>query len=380
MKILMLTTNSSLMDGVNRHILSVAGHVNRIEGCEVAVCTVFPRAELVEALEAEGVNTYTLNAASGHDRHVPKRFHRVMTDFKPDIVHLHVLAIGERIVLATLFRKVKYVCTVHGIADKLEHVTLRMRIEKWIYRLFQIPIATTCVVSNGVKRHLYGEGDDKGIVTVYNPIDFNGSTPARHRLHRLIGVDDDTPIIGTACRIAAVKKPCVFTEVFCKVLKLNERAHAVIIGDGDEELKRSMRHIVADYGVVDRVHWLGYRNDAPQLVGDLDCFVMTSVTEGMPTSLLEAMAVKVPFAMMEGDGGLIDIADLNREEGPIGIIAGKGEIDRLASGIINILDDKGYAKDLAAKAFEVGKRHFDVASVSAQLHHIYSEVIKNKLK
>ena len=45
MKILMLTTNSSLMDGIHRHILAIASYVNRLGGCEVAVCTAFPRAE-----------------------------------------------------------------------------------------------------------------------------------------------------------------------------------------------------------------------------------------------------------------------------------------------------------------------------------------------
>ena len=78
MKILMLTTNSSLMDGINRHILAIASHVNRLDGCEVAVCTVFPRAELADALEAEGVTTYSLNASNGHDIHVLWRFYKVM--------------------------------------------------------------------------------------------------------------------------------------------------------------------------------------------------------------------------------------------------------------------------------------------------------------
>ena len=72
----MLTTNSSLMDGINRHILTIAPQINNQEGCEVAVCTVFSRAELNVELESKGVKTYSLNATNGHDLTVFLHFYK----------------------------------------------------------------------------------------------------------------------------------------------------------------------------------------------------------------------------------------------------------------------------------------------------------------
>lgn len=373
MKILMLTTNSSLMDGINRHILAVASHVNRLDECEVAVCTVFPRAELAEALEAEGVANYSLNAANGHDIHVLKRFYKVMNTFKPDVVHVHVLALFERIVLATLFTKVKYVCTIHGISDPVDSMSLRMRVERMLEHVFAIPYAVKCVVSNGVKEHLFDNSSEKDIRTIYNPIDFSRTTSAWHKLHQLIGVSDDTPIIGTACRFAAVKNPSVFTEVMCRVLLQNQNAHAVVMGDGEAALKRRLYTIVSEHGVANRFHWLGYRQDAPQLMGDFNCFVMTSISEGMPTSILEAMVNRVPFAMMEGNGGLKDIADINRTEGPIGIVAPNDEMESFVNEIDQLIRNRDNAKMLADKAFETGQKHFDVNTVSKQLQQVYKD-------
>lgn len=375
MKILMLTTNSSLMDGINRHILTIASRINHNEGYEVAVCTVLPRAELATALDEEGVKTYSLNATHGHDLHIPKRFYRVMKDFKPDIVHVHVLAILERVVLATLFRKVKYVCTIHGISDKVSHVTFKMRLEKMLNSLFLVPFAVRCVVSNGVKQHLFSKDTGTKVFTIYNPIDFSCPKSSGHKLHQLIGVSPTTQIIGTACRFAAVKNPGAFTEVMCKVLQQNQNAHAVVLGDGDEALKCQLRDIVLNHNVSERFHWLGYRQDAPELVSDLNCFVMTSISEGMPTSILEAMVGKVPFAMMEGNGGLKDIAELNETEGAIGVIAHAGDIDSLINGINMLIQNEDYAKSLANKAYEVGKKYFDVNSVSMQLQQVYSSII-----
>jgi len=100
---------------------------------------------------------------------------------------------------------------------------------------------------------------------------------------------------------------------------------------------------------------------------------LTSISEGLPTSILEAMASKTPFAMMEGNGGLKDIADINKTEGPIGIVVPKDDVEPLTNGICKLLDNPNYAENLAAKAFELGRKHFDVNNVCMQLYHIYKE-------
>lgn len=65
---------------------------------EVAVCIVNPKGELNAALEKQGVKTYSLNAANGHDWHILRSYYQVIKTYKPDIVHTHVMAIMERII------------------------------------------------------------------------------------------------------------------------------------------------------------------------------------------------------------------------------------------------------------------------------------------
>lgn len=373
----MLTTNSSLMDGINRHILTIAPQINNQEGCEVAVCTVFSRAELNVELESKGVKTYSLNATNGHDLTVFLHFYKVMKAFRPDIVHSHVMALFERIVLATCFRGLKYINTVHGIRDKVPQNTPYMRLETCLNKMFNIKYNAHCVVSNGVRQHLFAaknEDNESNVHTVYNPLNFEKGIPKQYKLHKLLGVKKDTPLVGTACRFAAVKNPEVFTRVLCKVLQGNTLVHAAVMGDGDEPLKYRLRKIVAESNVESRFHWLGYRQDAPQLVQDLNCFVMTSISEGMPTSILESMASKTPFAMMEGEGGLKDIAEINQQEGPIGIICPKDDVEGMAREIDNLLANQSTQVALAEKAFAVGKKYFDVESVCCKLYTIYKSV------
>lgn len=361
------------MDGINRHILTVATALNKQECLEVAVCTVFPRGELNTALESEGVRTFTLNAPNGHDWHIIPRFSKVMKEYKPDVIHNHVMAIAERLVLSSCYRRKKYVVTIHGISDKVEHLTMRMKLEKMIANIFPIKYNASCFISNGVKEALDERASGKSIVC-YNPLHF-GEVPSRtYALHNIIGVSHDTPIIGTSCRIAGVKQPQKFTEVMCRVLKKVPEVHAVVMGDGVKPLIDASKEIVKQYGVEDRFHWLGYRNDAPQLVKDLSCFVMTSISEGMPTSILESMTLKTPFAFLEGNGGLKDIAQLNQSEGPMAVQAAKDDLEGLATGIINLLNNELLANEYAERAYKVGKIHFDIQSVVNQLTELYKQL------
>ena len=368
MKILMVTTGVSLMDGVNRHITSVAPELNKRMGVEVAVLTEQPWGELCDVLKKCGVKVYALGCPHGHALRLLPRVCRVMLEFKPDIVHVHVLPLMARIALSVFWRnKCRFVLTVHGIGDPVLRVTWRMRLERLLNRLFPIHFDSVAYISNGVRRHCGGKGE-----VVYNPIEFDGVKPPC-QIREELGLDARTPLIGTACRFAAVKQPELFVEVMCRVLEDKKDAHALLIGDGDAQIKEKMREIQSRYHVDDRMHWLGCRPDASAVVGALDCFVMTSLREGLPTALLEAMSAKVPIAFLKGEGGLEDLAEMNEREGPIAVVA--DDKDALVSGIEGILGNSPVSSTMAERAFEVGKRHFDVQAVALKLEKFYCEVM-----
>lgn len=375
-KVLMLTTNSSLMDGINRHILTIAPALNQRPEIEVGVCTVNPYGELNEALERGGVQTFSLDAHNGHDWHIAKRYYRIVKSFNPDIVHCHVMAMMERIISSICFRNKKYIATVHGIRDKVRHRTIKTRIESILYKIFNLKLSAICYISKGVYNALANDARNTQISEIiYNPLDFDSICAGTHKLHHIIGIQNNDQIIGTSCRIAKVKNPELFTEIMCKILTRIGSAHAVIIGDGDSELKKSCESIVEQYDVRTRFHWLGYRSDAPELIKDLSCFVMTSISEGLPTSLLECMAARTPFAFLEGAGGLKDMAEFNETEGPFAIYGTHDNIDKFINDIINLLNNECKAKEYAERAYQVGKRYFDINVIVGKLASLYKKVV-----
>ena len=92
---------------------------------------------IVGMFKQNDVKVYCLNASSGHDPKILLQFHRVIKEFKPDLIHSHVMALMERIYLGISGRKIPLVGTIHGIT--MEHlggkfsrpVTYKDKIEKW---------------------------------------------------------------------------------------------------------------------------------------------------------------------------------------------------------------------------------------------------------
>lgn len=378
MRILMTVTFTSLMDGVCRHILAVAPALNAEPGVEVAVLTTLPPGDLNRALAAQGVRTFSLMAPNGHTLAIWWRFARIMREFKPDIVHSHVLPWMVAVALKYRYPSIPYMMTEHGTYVGNRTWTWRQRLAIWAARFSRVPKRAICYVSRG-SYESYPCRPAKAILEVaYNPMRFAPVLPPRPAaLHALLRIDPAAPIVGTACRIAAVKNPRALTEVMCRALRRVPAAHAVLIGEGSREMMAEVDEVLArqDETVRARFHLPGYRADAAELVRDLDVFIMTSSGEGLPTALLEAIAGGVPIAFWNGDGGLKDIARLNEELPGCVEVREQGDVEGLAEGVVKILQAPPLARSHARGAFEIARKRFSVEATTAKLIDVYRRVL-----
>lgn len=368
MRILMTVSSSLLMDGINRHVLAIAPALNALPDVEVGVVTLHPWGELNDALRAAGVKCWSLECANGHQLTVVPRFCRVMREFNPDVIHGHVTAFFESVALKWLYPRVKRVVTIHGISDPVVHVTWRMRLT------CLLGVDMICNFLANKKPEAY-VSISQGVLSaypgfqaavIYNPMKFgNVSRSPRKETNR---------VIGTACRVEDVKDPLAFTRVMGEVTKRIPDLEAWIIGDGDRlEACRQL----SDVRGYTRMRFWGKRNDAKDLIAKLDCFVLTSHREGMPCALLEAMSVKTPIAFMAGEGGLQDLAEMNRTEGPFAVVVSPGDEGAMVEEICDLLANPEKMSEYAERAFDVGRCHFDLSVVARQIKDVYDEVVRS---
>lgn len=375
MRILMLTGNTSLQDGVNRHVLMVAGGLVR-RGVEVGVCAVKGPGELTDALAKVGARAFTLGCANGHEWSVAPRFLRVMRSFRPDVAHVHMTAVGMGMVLRFLYPRTPVVQTEHMLMGAAQKGNFRRNPKLW-WRWRLLPrVRRYIFVSQGLM-DACGRGLQPAEV-IYNPMSFDLPPRAEPSLRALLGVPEGTPVIGTACRIVREKNPEAFVRVMCAVLRERPDAHAAVMGAGRPALEAAIRAIAAADPAGARVHFLGYRPDAPRLVGELNCFLMTSWTEGLPTALLEAMRAHVPVALMEGNCGLKDIATLNAEEGPLAVVVPQGDEEALARGVVDTLAHPDAAKARAERAYAAAKQRYSIDLAAEKLEALYRRVLQEE--
>ena len=267
------------------------------QGCEVIAVSLYDfHAVITDNLEANGVEVCYLGKRRGPDLSMIAKLVKLLRREKPDVVHTH-LSICKYAIPAAMMAGVKgRVHTVHNVAEKERQpkklqrffyhrcrVTpggLRPMVKESIERLYRLPGERVPMVYNGI--------DTTKAVrkTVYQP---EGEFRFLH--------------VG---RFAPQKNHDSMVEAFAKLHSKHPRTSLTLIGSG--ELFDAVRDRIEALGLQDAVHTPGQMNNMMEQYPLYDAFILPSVYEGMPITLIEAMATGMPIAA-SAVGGVPDMLE-----------------------------------------------------------------------
>ncbi|WP_267531679.1 glycosyltransferase [Acinetobacter oleivorans] len=234
-----------------------------------------------------------------------------------------------------VFNRPKVIVTEHGT---LSAVTKDLEgtgkiVPKLMKLLYPYAQKIVCV-SNGVADDLADQLniDRENINTIYNPIDFEYINNKKDLplIHPWVGTD--IPIILGAGRLVDVKNFPLLINAFLKVrAKVNCRL--VIIGEGEK--RKDLELLITASPFPDDILLYGFTDNPYQWMKAAKVFVLSSNTEGLPTVLIEALACGVKVISTDCPYGPREILD----NGRYGVLVEVGNIDELASTIVNSLTD-----------------------------------------
>jgi glycosyltransferase involved in cell wall biosynthesis len=215
------------------------------------------------------------------------------------------------------------------------------------YRLRSRDVAGLIAVSSDVGRAIGAEiGRVHAPITVIpNGVDTRryGRDPAsRTSVRRELSLPDTATLVVVVATFKEQKGHRYLVAAASRLLPEYPSAHILFVGDG--ELKLDIETAVAGEGIEDQVHFLGDRRDVPRLLAGSDLFVLPSLWEGLPMSLLEAMAAGLP-CIATSVSGVREVID-----GDSGLIVPPRDVDALESALRRLLDDRGRAATLGARA------------------------------
>ena len=201
-----------------------------------------------------------------------------------------------------------------------------------------------------------------------DPSLYQAPAGARERLRETLGAAPQDVVVGSIANFKPQKGPLDFVEA-ARLSRLRDpRMRFVIAGDGD--LRPALVSAIADAGLEDAVHLLGWRDDIPELLAAMDIFLLTSLFEGLPRVVLQAMAASVPVVATD-TGGVAEVVI----HGESGYLVPPGNPAAAADAIVALAHDPGTRRRFASAARGRLGDEFNIRLMVGALEALYDEVL-----
>ncbi len=277
----------------------------------------------------EGLDLIPLAPKTEMDLGAAWRLSRLIKQLKPDIVHAHdphgVAMAGMALSMSTQLTKPPLVAA--------RRVDFRMRgnaLSRWKYRQVDCFICA----SDAIRKLVVADGvPDARAVTVHEGIDLgrvDAAPPAK--LHEDLWLPHQAPVVGNVAALVPHKGQKYLIEAAILVIRQVPDARFVIAGEG--ELRPALERQIKEHRLEKHVLLAGFRPDVLSLHKAFDLFVMSSVTEGLGTSVLDAMACGKPVVATTA-GGIPEVV-VDRETG---LLVPPRDHEAMAAAIVRLLRD-----------------------------------------
>jgi len=371
LRVFHLITAGDVLAGAEQLLIGMARTADRARW-DLAFCTLMPHDKLHDAIISHGWPAHGLGL--GGVASMPLALHRLrrlLAEFRPDVLHTHLYhASVAASVAAALDRRFVLVQTRHYSDYVARFRSRRAPIDAWAARRCDRIIA----VSDAAKEQLVEkEGVLASRVTVVdNGVEWDRLVALDHgagrrRLEEL-GVPTKGAVIGCAATFNVRKGHTYLFQAMVRVLERRPDARLVLLGTGPEE--GAFRAEIDRLGIRDKVHFLGFRADAQELMAGLDVYVQPSVEEGFGLAVIEAMAMRRPV-VATAVGGMMQTVEPDRT----GLRVPAADPTSLADALLAVLDDPPRAADLGRQASENVRAKYSLERMLEQYDAVYRSAL-----
>lgn len=327
-----------------------------------------PRGYFAEILEANGIPVTCFGGRSVAS--VPSvlwRLTRSLRQFRPALLQtflFHGNLVGR---VAGCLAGVPVI--VSGIRVAEHSSRWHGRLDRWTSRL----VTHNVCVSRGVADfsvHATGLQREK-ISVIPNGVDYDLYAKAVPVDLTQFGLNLHAPVVITVGRLSEQKGVRFLLLAAATVLQTRPECQFLIVGDGP--LRRSLEDFANSLAIASSVHFVGARGDVPGLLKASQLFVLSSLWEGMPNALLEAMASGLPVIATSVEGSRELIRDHES-----GILVPTQNPDALATAILQMLNHSSFASQSACAAQAIVRERFTNRSATAAYEQLYRRLIPSR--
>lgn len=325
---------------------------------------------LGQQLRGEGFAVHVLKRRAGLDWKCPWRLARFLRQERVDLVHAHqytpfFYALAAR----RLYRRPPLLFTEHGRHHPDYPRRKRMLVNRLLLEARDRVIGVGQVVRKAL---VHNEGiPDHRVGVIYNGVNlapFSNGRLDRLTVRREIGVGADDLVLLQVARLDYLKDHATALRTLGRLRRDRPNARLVLVGEGEE--RNAIQELIQKLDLSAHVRLLGLRSDVDRLLAAADVFLLTSISEGIPLTLIEAMAAGVPVASTNV-GGVPEVI----EDAQTGLLAPAGDDAALAGNVLRLMSNPQWRGEIVQRARQRAKQIFSEEQMHQAYRKLYQEML-----
>lgn len=326
-----------------------------------------PEYDMIERAKQMGVDLVDIPERSGVDPRTLWRLVREIQQFRPDILHAHDYKTNVLAALLGRWFGIRTLTTMHGYVSRGGRLEAYYRLDSRVLRHLDHVIA----VSDDLYQ-MIGELHIPAPRCSFIPNAIDHQQFSRRRsiveARKHLGLDSSRLLIGAVGRLAEEKGFDRLIQAVDRLLNSGIDTELIIVGEGDE--RPHLQALIAQCGRGDRIHLLGHRSDVRDLYEAMDVFALSSLREGLPNVLLEAMSLEVPVVATRIAGVPRLIADHVN-----GLLVQPGSVEELTQSLQRVLGDTELRLRLGLAGRQTIAERFSFAARMKKIEAIYDRLL-----
>jgi glycosyltransferase involved in cell wall biosynthesis len=356
--------------GAERLVVHLLEYIDRERFAPVCICLRNPVGSHLEArVQQLGIPLYFLGKGDKMSLKVLRKLDALFRQYRPVVVHTHLLALNYAYPLMIRYRTPARVHTVHSLAQR----EMGVRVGAWVRMMaFRyhiggvVPVAVADEVRASIQQ-LYGYPDPPLIPNGIPTDEYAPNPDTRAQWRQAHGIEPHATVLTHVGRFAPPKNHALLIEAFAQV-RADAPLYLLLVGGG--ELENAVREQVAGLGLQGRVRFLGVRADVADILRASDVFVLSSRWEGNPMSVMEAMAAGLPV-VSTAVGGVPELV----QHGATGLLVPAGDACSLAEAIAQLGCDPARRAAIGNAARQTARERFDVRVMSLAYATLYQQLL-----
>jgi glycosyltransferase involved in cell wall biosynthesis len=330
-----------------------------------AALVAHPDGELLRRM-SEGMDLIPLAPRNEIDLAAAWRLSRVLKRLRPEVVHAHdphaVAMASTALSIASPTPRPPLVAS-RRIEFRIGHNSF----SRWKYAQVDCFIA----ISRAVRDRLVADGIPASRIEVVHEgvdVDRVAGLPSGN-VHAVLFLPAGAPVVGTIGALVAQKDHHTLVEAAAHVVREVPDVRFVVLGEG--ELRGALEDQIRHRHLERHVFLAGFRADVLELMKDFDVFALSSINEGLCTSLVDAMAAR-KAAVATAVGGVPEVV----EEAVTGFLVPARDHDALAARIVTLLKDGALRQRMGEAGFERARRLFTVERMVSGTAAVYERLTR----